>query len=123
MAHSVVASILSTRLLIRMVLNYFPRLPPQIILSVSWDLGRIEEGEGAVAVEVRRAHSEEKRSTMWHVALPNLCPSFCVPTLLVPTVVYDNFTVAVYGARDKKTSVPSGPRSAAKRFSGRRHIR
>lgn len=46
MAHSVVASILSTRLLIRTVLNYFPRLPPQIILSVSWDLGRIEEGEG-----------------------------------------------------------------------------
>lgn len=126
MAHSVVASILSTRLLIRMVLNYFPRLPPQIILSVSWDLGRIEEGEGAVAVEVWRAQSRREEHGVARRSpqpLRSDCLSPLFSPLRPPAMVYDNFTVAVYGARDKKTSIPSGPQSAAKRFSGRRHIR
>jgi hypothetical protein len=76
LAHNAIANILSTRLLIRTVLNYFPRLPPQIILSVSWDLGRMEEGEG-----------------------DTLC-TLCAEERHLPhtshRVVYDNFTVAVY---------------------------
>lgn len=104
MAHSA-ANILSTRLLIRTVLNYFPRLPPQIILSVSWDLGRMEEGEGKRAV------------WRWREEAP---PH--VPRLLRPSVVYDNFTVAVYRSPWQKDECTLEP-SAAKHFSGRRHIR
>lgn len=90
MAHGV-ASILSTRLLIRTALNYFPRLPPQIILSVSWDLGQMEEGaavvlkgSGAAARSSSHAHTYLQIHTyISHTSRPR------------PTVVYDNFTVAV----------------------------
>lgn len=72
-----VASILSTRLLIRTALNYFPRLPPQIILSVSWDLGRMEEGavlkEGGVAA--RRSSHTHARAHI-HILLPHLSSAF-----------------------------------------------
>lgn len=93
MAHGV-ASILSTRLLIRTALNYFPRLPPQIILSVSWDLGQMEEGaavvlkgSGAAAVLVA-LHTHTHIPADTHIHLPHLSSAR-------PTVVYDNFTVAV----------------------------